>query len=321
MFDDKKSFAFVFPGQGSQKIGMGAKLFKDHQIARQVFEEVDEALNMKLSKIIFEGPESNLTLTENTQPALMAVSVALVKVLEFESKKSFNELASIVCGHSLGEYSALCSIEAISLASTAKLLKLRGKSMQNAVNASKTGMVAIIGLDLNILDQILETTKRTGSICEIANDNCPGQIVLSGHKELLDETKKKCLLAGAKLAIDLKVSAPFHCTLMKPVCEIMDVALQKSNFNNFRSLFINNVTATFESDIQVIKKLLVEQVVKKVRWRETVHLIYKYGIKNIIEIGSGKVLSGLNKRMNLDINSFSIENLEDIDLFLKSMCK
>lgn len=315
----KKKFAVIFPGQGSQKVGMGKKLYDDHRIARDVFDLVDETLKFKLSKVIFDGPESELTSTINTQPALMAVSLALTKVIESESKMEFSEIASIVCGHSLGEYTALCSINSLSIPDTAKLLSIRGKAMQESVLSEDTNMKAIIGLEIDLVQKFIDE-NISNKICEIANDNCPGQVVLSGHSDQVEKISEICKKNGAKITIDLKVSAPFHCSLMKPASLKMKDALSKVNLSKTKTRFINNYSAKFEQDSENIKNLLVKQVISRVRWRETINLISDSGVNKIIEIGSGKVLTGLNKRMKLNLEMENISSLEDVDAFLKKFC-
>ena len=315
----KKKFAVIFPGQGSQKVGMGKKLYDDHRVARDVFDLVDETLKFKLSKVIFDGPESELTSTINTQPALMAVSLALTKVIESESKMEFSKIASIVCGHSLGEYTALCSINSLSIPDTAKLLSIRGKAMQESVLSEDTNMKAIIGLEIDLVQKFIDENK-SNKICEIANDNCPGQVVLSGHSDQVEKISEICKKNGAKITIDLKVSAPFHCSLMKPASLKMKDALSKVNLSKTKTRFINNYSAKFEQDPENIKNLLVKQVISRVRWRETINLISDSGVNKIIEIGSGKVLTGLNKRMKLNLEMENISSLEDVDAFLKKFC-
>ena len=317
---NKHKIAFLFPGQGSQKVGMGRNLFENHVVAKNVFKEVDEILKFNLSRVIFEGSELELKQTRNTQPALMAVSIAIVRVIEFETKKQFCELAEVICGHSLGEYTALCSVRCISLSDTAKLLRLRGESMEKSVIHEKTKMSAILGLNFDKVQKIIDEDDHAG-ICEIANDNSPGQIVLSGHSDKVEIISKKCLDYGAKRSIDLNVSAPFHCSLMKNVGEIMGLAFKEICFKNFDSKFINNYSAKFVKDIQEIKNLLIKQISSKVRWRESIIHISNTGVQNFIEVGSGKVLTGLNKRMNLDIKGSNIETMSDIDFFLENYCK
>ncbi|MDC3091900.1 ACP S-malonyltransferase [Rickettsiales bacterium] len=316
MINKKNKPAVIFPGQGSQKVGMGKTLYDSHRVAKDVFKLIDETLDFKLSKLIFDGPESELTSTVNTQPALMAVSLALIKVIEFESKKEFSEIASIVCGHSLGEYTSLCSIDSLSISDTALLLSIRGKAMQEAVVSENTNMKAIIGLDINLVEEIINK-NISNRVCEIANDNSPGQVVLSGHADQVEKISEICKAKGAKIAIDLNVSAPFHCSLMKPASIIMEDALRKISISETKTRFINNYCAKFEKHPENIKNLLVKQIIGRVRWRETINLISSSGIDNIIEIGPGKVLTGLNKRMKLNLETENIYTLEDVDNFLK----
>ena len=261
----------VFPGQGSQIVGMGRDLFKNHHIAKQVFDEVDNTLNQKLSKIIFDGPENELTLTKNTQPAIMTVSMALVRVIEYESKKKIFEFSDIILGHSLGEYSALCSLNALSLKDTTLLLKQRGKAMQDSVKNLKTKMVAVIGLDINKVEKIIEENIfDTSEICEIANDNCPGQVILSGTEKGIILMSSILKDNGARSILDLKVSAPFHCSLMDKASNVMKDCLKKIPLKELESHFISNVTANFEKNPKKIKELLIKQVSSRVRWRESI---------------------------------------------------
>ena len=307
----------VFPGQGSQIVGMGEDLFKNHHIAKQVFDEVDNTLNQKLSKIIFDGPENELTLTKNTQPAIMTVSMALVRVIEYESKKKIFEFSDIILGHSLGEYSALCSLNALSLKDTTLLLKQRGKAMQDSVKNLKTKMVAVIGLDINKVEKIIEENIfDTSEICEIANDNCPGQVILSGTEKGIILMSSILKDNGARSILDLKVSAPFHCSLMDKASNVMKDCLKKIPLKELESHFISNVTANFEKNPKKIKELLIKQVSSRVRWRESIIKSTKK-INSIVEIGPGKILTGMSKRINRNYNLFSISNLDEVNTFLK----
>tara|TARA_B100000963_G_C22535902_1_gene629779 strand:- start:231 stop:1193 length:963 start_codon:yes stop_codon:yes gene_type:complete len=313
-----KRIAFIFPGQGSQVVGMGLELYKNNQKAKEVFDAVDEALSQKLSKIIFHGDEEQLKLTSNTQPALMAVSMALVRVLENELGKKLTDFTEIVLGHSLGEYTSLCSIDSIDISSAAKLLRIRGDSMQNSVKNIETRMVAVIGLELEIIEELLDKLKEEKDfLCEIANDNCPGQIILSGFKTSIDRFSKILSSSGARSIINLQVSAPFHCSLMKPAAEVMFDAFQNVSIKKPIIKFINNVSAEFINEPAEIKKKLIEQVYKRVRWRESIIRVSKSEIDKIIEIGSGKVLTGLNKRMKINKEFFNMSTMSDIESFIK----
>ena len=313
------NFNLIFPGQGSQTVGMGLDLYQNHKRAKEVFDEVDEALSFRLSKIIFEGPDESLKLTVNTQPAIMATSLAVVKVLEDELKKDISSFSEVVLGHSLGEYSALCSINSISISETAKILQLRGKAMQESVGGIETKMVAVIGLDIvNLETELRKFTLKKNEVCEIANDNCPGQIILSGTKNSIEEFSIILKKIGARSVIDLNVSAPFHCSLMNDASKIMKNVLEVTDLKNLNTKFISNVNAKFENDTNKIKSLLIDQISSRVRWIESILLAENTGPKVFVEVGNGKVLSGMNKRISKNILSQNLADMKGIGQFIDS---
>ncbi len=305
---------FVFPGQGSQAVGMGRALHDTFSDARAVFEEVDDALSQKLSHVIFEGPMSTLTLTENAQPALMAVSLAVMRVLVRQGGFDVSRL-KIMAGHSLGEYSALSAAGAISVAEAACLLKIRGCAMQEAVPVGEGAMVAVLGLDISTVERVVQEFNG----CVIANDNAPGQVVLSGVKSVVEATTVAMQSAGAKRCIPLVVSAPFHSPLMTSAAEAMRVALEDVEFLAPVVPIIPNVTAAPTEDALVLKDLLVQQVTGRVRWRETLLFFPTLGVDSAIEIGAGKVLSGLAKKTIPALVTSSISTPEDIEEFLETL--
>lgn len=313
--------AFVFPGQGSQFIGRGKELAESFDDAKHVFEEVNDALSQDLFKIMCEGPEDAINLTENTQPALMAVSVAVMRVLEKQGGLNLKDAASFVAGHSLGEYSALTAAGTFALADTAKLLKLRGQSMQQAVPVGVGAMAAILGLDMNTVESIASdaATQTDGEICEAANDNADGQVVVSGHKGAVAKAIELATEQGAKRAIALPVSAPFHCQLMGPAAEKMAAALQDTTMNAPVIPVVANVTADAVSDPEQIRDLLVQQITGRVRWRESVLWMGNNGIDEMVEIGAGKVLTGLTRRINRDIKGQAVGTAEQIDAFIEQL--
>ena len=314
-----KPLVLVFPGQGSQILGMGQDLYKEHKVGKDVFDEVDESLNQKLSKIIFSGSESQLRLTSNTQPALMAVSLAIIRIIEFELKKKISDFVEIVLGHSLGEYSSLCSIGSITLRDASILLRKRGNAMQNSVKNINTKMSAVLGLEIDQVEEVLGSIDfKKNDLCEIANDNCPGQIIISGTESGVNEASIKLKDIGARSIIDLNVSAPFHCSLMNQASIELKDSIESTNFMKLSTKFISNVSANFEDDPEKIKELLIKQVFCRVRWRESILKVKNFGINKIIEIGAGKVLSGINKRMRLDISLENVSNLEEIDKFMEN---
>ena len=304
--------AFVFPGQGSQTVGMGRALSDNFAVARDVFAEVDDALSQNLSTLIFEGPADDLTLTTNTQPALMAVSIAAARVLEAEKGLNVSSL-SCVAGHSLGEYAALCLANSISLSDTAKLLRIRGDAMQDAVPVGKGAMAALIGANVESAQAVLDATD--GGIGEIANDNAPGQIVISGSKERIEAACAVAKEHGIKMAKLLPVSAPFHCSMMQPAADRMEEALSAMRVSAPTVPVIANVTAAKVTDPDEIKKLLVEQVTGQVRWTQSVQAMIGDGVDRFIEIGAGKVLSGLIRRIDKQANVSNMASPEDLAAF------
>jgi [acyl-carrier-protein] S-malonyltransferase len=314
--------AFVFPGQGSQAVGMGRELAEAFAAARHLFEEVDDALGQKLSALMFEGPEDQLTLTENAQPALMAVSMAVVRVLEAEGKMDLAKHAVLVAGHSLGEYSALAAAGTFTVADTARLLKIRGQAMQKAVPVGVGAMAALLGAELEQAKEIAALAVGEGSggeVCEAANDNGGSQVVLSGHKTAVDRAIKIAGEKGIKRAIPLPVSAPFHCALMQPAADAMAEALAKVEMKSPRLPLVANVTASRVKDPDDIRDLLVRQVTGTVRWRESVLFMKAEGVTSLVELGAGKVLGGLAKRIDKELSGTSVGNPADIDAFLKSL--
>jgi [acyl-carrier-protein] S-malonyltransferase len=304
---------YVFPGQGSQKVGMGREIYDAFPEARRIFEEVDDTLDQHLSKLIFEGPESDLNLTVNTQPALMVVSLAIFKIIE----KELN-IDSVRCfaGHSLGEYSALAAAGVIGLSDAARLLRIRGKAMQEAVPFGMGAMAAVLGLEQDVLEEITKEA-RMGQVCSIANDNCPGQLVISGHLEAVERAMALATERGARKCIILPVSAPFHCSLMQPAADVMKDALQRVEFKAPSAPILTNVTADFETGPETMRQNLVTQVTGQVRWRESIARLADTDVDEIIEVGSGKVLTGLNKRIVPDIKVTAINSPEDLDALLK----
>jgi [acyl-carrier-protein] S-malonyltransferase len=308
---DPKSIAFTFPGQGSQAVGMGKELADNFAEARAVFEEVDDALGQKLSDIMWNGPEETLTLTANAQPALMAVSIATMRVLEARGLVLAGNVG-YVAGHSLGEYSALCAAGTFSLSDTAKLLRIRGDAMQSAVPVGQGGMAAIIGLEHADVEAICAEAKSEG-ICQIANDNGGGQLVISGSKTAVEKAAALATEKGAKRAILLAVSAPFHSDLMAPAADAMRDALAKVGKTNPAVPVVANVVAAPVSDAATIADLLVTQVTGQVRWRETVEWFGANGVTTLYEIGSGKVLTGLARRIDKNISGVAVNTPADID--------
>ncbi|MGJ7037769.1 [acyl-carrier-protein] S-malonyltransferase [Shinella sp. BE166] len=311
------SVAFTFPGQGSQAVGMGKDLAETFPEARAVFAEVDEALGQNLSAIMFEGPEESLTLTANAQPALMAVSIAVMRVLEARGL-SLKDQVSYVAGHSLGEYSALCAAGTFSLADTARLLRIRGNAMQSAVPVGEGAMAAIIGLEQADVEAVCQEASKGGS-CQIANDNGGGQLVISGSKPAVEVAARLATEKGAKRALMLTVSAPFHSSLMAPAADAMREALAGVSAKAPVVPVVANVRAAPVSDPQEIIRLLVEQVTGQVRWRETVEWFAKNDVTTLYEVGSGKVLTGLARRIDKSVTGIAINTPADIDSALAAL--
>lgn len=309
--------AFVFPGQGSQKVGMGLELAEASAAAREVFEEVDDALGQKLFQIMKEGPEDVLTLTENAQPAIMANAIAVLRVLEREGGITLAGKADFVAGHSLGEYTALCAAGAFSLADTARLLKLRGQSMQAAVPVGQGAMCALLGADIEKATALAEAAAE-GEVCTVANDNDPTQVVLSGHKAAIERAVALVKDHGIKRGVLLPVSAPFHCPLMQPAADAMAEAFEKTPPAALRVALFANVTASVVTDPAEVKRLLVEQVTGRVRWRESAIAMKDAGVEQFIELG-GKVLGPMINRSVADVSVTSVIGMSDIEAILKEL--
>ncbi len=310
--------AFVFPGQGSQDVGMGRDLAETYKAARDVFEEVDDALGEPLSRTIWEGPKDVLTLTENAQPALMAVSMAVIRVLEQEKGVKLADHVSYVAGHSLGEYSALAAAGALSVADAARLLRARGQAMQRAVPVGQGAMAALLGVGLDVAEKVAAEAAQ-GDVCQIANDNEPTQVVLSGHKSAIDRVAEIGRKHGVRRALPLPVSAPFHCSLMQPAADVMAEELSKVEMRRPAVPVVANVLAEPISDPEEIKKRLVEQVTGTVRWRECVQKMGALGVTDFYEIGAGKVLAGLVKRILKDANAMPVGAPADVDAALAAL--
>lgn len=311
--------AFVFPGQGSQAVGMGKALADAFAPARAVFEEVDEALRQSLSRMMFAGDGAELRLTENAQPALMTVSMAVLRTLEEEGGLSVPATAAFVAGHSLGEYTALAAAGAFPVAEAARLLKRRGQAMQRAVPVGEGAMTAILGLDLDQVKTIAEAVATGDRVCDLANDNAPGQVVLSGTSAAIEDAMAEARKQGAKRAMSLPVSAPFHCRLLKPAADAMAEALEAQALDVPAVPLVANVTARAEDDPERIRGLLVEQVTAMVRWRESVLYMKEQGVETLVELGAGKVLGNLARRIDPALSGRSIQTPADIEDFLKTV--
>jgi len=300
----------IFPGQGSQSVGMGQDLYKTFDLVKKIFKEADEKLKYPISKIILEGPESDLKLTKNTQPAILTVSYSIFRLMTEEFNIQIKDI-KYFAGHSLGEYSALVSSKSLSFSDAVYLLHERGKSMQEAVPEGKGSMLAVMGLKIRDLEKYIGEIKKEKGVCEIANDNSDSQVILSGDKSAIDEISK-ILKNNKKKSIFLPVSAPFHCSLMNPAAKRMEDKINQTNFKDPLVDLVSNVTAEPVRDSQEIKSLLIKQIFSKVKWRESVLFMIKNGVNEFIEIGPGKVLSGLVKRISDKVLSKSINTIEDI---------
>ena len=312
-------YAFVFPGQGSQFVGMGKELSESFKSAKEVYEEVNEALSQDLFKIMVEGPESELTKTANTQPALMAHSMAVIRVLEKEFGIKLKDKASYVAGHSLGEYTAACAAGVFSLADTARLLRTRGEAMQQAVPLGFGGMAAVLGVSFKDIDALVEACNDENNLCVAANDNSDGQVVLSGHMAAIEKAVAIASEFGAKRCVKLPVSAPFHSPLMQPAAEVMAKALEEVESHSAQIPLIANVTAQVESSKEEIIKNLIKQVTDTVRWRESVNFMKEEGVTDAVELGAGKVLTNIIKRSQPEIHAISVGSPSEIEELAKNL--
>lgn len=312
-------YAFVFPGQGSQFVGMGKELAENFASAREVFQEVNDALSQDLFKIMVEGPDSELTMTANTQPALMAFSMAVVRVLEKEFGVNLKDKAAFVAGHSLGEYSAACCAGVFSLSDTAKLLRIRGNAMQNAVPFGVGGMAAVLGLSYKDVGALVEACSNGKDICVAANDNSDGQVVLSGSMAAIDRAVEIASEFGARKCVKLAVSAPFHSPFMSPAADAMARAFMEVQSHDAQIPLVANVLASPVTNHKEIIKHLIEQVTGTVRWRETMAYLQESGVTDLVELGAGKVLSGIAKRSHKEMNAFSVGSVEDIEELAKNL--
>ena len=302
--------ALIFPGQGSQSVGMGYELYKNFDLVKKIFKEADEKLNFPISKIILNGPENDLKLTENTQPAILTISYSIFKLITEEFNISLKNF-TFFAGHSLGEYSALVSSGSLLFTDAVLLLHQRGKLMQEAVPAGRGSMIAVMGINLDDLNKFIKEINVKKGVCEIANDNSNSQVILSGDKSAIEEISK-ILKNNKKKSIPLPVSAPFHCSLMKPAAKKMEKNILETNFINPEVKIVSNVTAQVFKNPDDIKKLLIDQIFSKVRWRESVEYMISNGVKEFIEVGPGKVLTGLMKRIDDKVTSKSINTIDEI---------
>ena len=302
--------ALLFPGQGSQIVGMGSEFYSNFQLVKNIFKTADEKLNFPLSKLILEGPEKELQLTKNTQPSILTVSYSIFKVMKEEFNFDFNK-TKFFSGHSLGEYSALVCSESLNFEDALFLLHERGKAMQESVPIGKGSMIAVLGMKIKDIKDVLKSNDQEKGVCEIANDNADGQVILSGHKEKVENVQ--AYLKDLKIkSIPLKVSAPFHCSLMSKAAKIMEEKINTTIFKKPLFKIVNNVNAMPEDDPEKIKKFLIEQISSTVRWRESIIKMSAEGVENFIEIGPGKALTGMVKRTQKNVNCFSINSIDDI---------
>jgi [acyl-carrier-protein] S-malonyltransferase len=311
--------AFLFPGQGSQKVGMGKELADAFAPARHVFQEVDDALSQKLSRLMWEGPDADLTLTENAQPAIMALSIAILRILEKEMGLGVARHAHLVAGHSLGEYSALAAAGAFSLADTARLLKTRGQAMQSAVPVGEGGMTALIGADIEQAESVAKEAAEAGGVCVVANDNAPGQVVISGTMDALARAGEIAKAKGIKRAMPLAVSAPFHSPLMQPAADRMAEELAKVTIRPLAAPVLANVTAREANNPDHVRQLLVEQVTSRVRWRESILALKGLGADTSVEFGGNKVLTGMVKRIEPGLNMVTLDTPGDLEGFGRAL--
>ncbi|HEX3667477.1 MAG TPA: ACP S-malonyltransferase [Rhizomicrobium sp.] len=311
--------AFLFPGQGSQTVGMGRALSESFAAAREVFEEIDEALNQNLSRLMWEGPDSDLTLTQNAQPAIMAASIAVIRVLTREAGLDLSRHARLAAGHSLGEYSALCAAGSLTLADAARLLRTRGVAMQEAVAPGEGAMSALIGIEVSDAEGAATESAAQGGVCVVANDNAPGQVVISGTKDAVERAGQFAKEKGARRVMPLSVSAPFHSPLMEPAAAKMRDALNGVTIRPPAVPIVSNVTATETSEPDLIRQLLIEQVTSRVRWRESILSLRSLGVEMTVEAGGGKVLTNMVKRIDAELTLVPLDSAADIEAFAKTL--